>query len=322
MSTQTQPTLKQHCHAVLHQNKTPLAHLVNGIITFLIILSVAVVPVHFVETASWLQSVLFFFDRFTVTVFTFEYLLRIWSAEKPLHYVFSWWGLIDLIAILPFYLNRLGFLDSFMIFMAFRVLRVLKFSRMYGIEDVQSDLNSTTDKQKDHGGFKKMEEETVFDIVQQHPVIFLLRICIPIILISFGLTLILLTQGNLVAVGLAGLFFVLAGFFYFKAWLDFNYDVIIVTSHRVIVQDREIFGWKANDISYQAITNIFPDTMGFFNWFFKCGNVVIETAAMNGTLTFKYAQRPNTIVALISKNRQKIISAVGGGGEKLPAVPV
>lgn len=306
MRRQENQSWKEYCHLVLHKNKTPFAHFVNGFISFLIVLSVAAVPLHFLPDAEWIETPLFFFDRFAVTVFTFEYLLRIWSAEKRFLYIFSWWGLIDLVAILPFYLNRIGFLDSFVVFMAFRVLRVLKFSRMYGIEDVQNDLNGTHGKT--HGGFVKMEEEVVQDIVQQHPVIFLLRILVPLILTSFGLIVALMAKGHIVALIVALVFFLLSGFFYFKAWLDYNYDVIIVTTHRVIVQDREIFGWKANDITYAAITNIFPDTMGAFNFLLGCGSIGIETAAMKGTLSFSYAQRPNEIVALISKNRQIALS--------------
>src|SRR5262245_66568259 len=40
-----------------------------------------------------------------VAVFTVEYALRAASAQKPLSYVFSLWGFIDLVAIAPFYLG-------------------------------------------------------------------------------------------------------------------------------------------------------------------------------------------------------------------------
>ena len=38
-------------------------------------------------------------------VFTAEYLLRLWIAERPWKYALSFYGLIDLAAILPFYLT-------------------------------------------------------------------------------------------------------------------------------------------------------------------------------------------------------------------------
>ena len=62
-----------------------------------------------------------------VIIFTFEYLLRLYVADKKLSYVLSFYGLIDLIAILPFYLS---FYLSFSIDLrSLRVLRLLKLFR-------------------------------------------------------------------------------------------------------------------------------------------------------------------------------------------------
>lgn len=41
----------------------------------------------------------------TVVLFTLEYLLRILAAERKLDYIFSFFGMIDFIAILPFYIG-------------------------------------------------------------------------------------------------------------------------------------------------------------------------------------------------------------------------
>ena len=59
-----------------------------------------------------------------VTIFTAEYLLRIFAAPRPLGYILSFWGLVDLVAIAPFYLS-LG-LDL----RALRALRLLRLFRM------------------------------------------------------------------------------------------------------------------------------------------------------------------------------------------------
>ncbi|MAJ26940.1 MAG: voltage-gated potassium channel, partial [Halieaceae bacterium] len=40
-----------------------------------------------------------------ISIFTVEYVLRIWVAEKPTKYIFSFYGLIDLAAIAPFYIS-------------------------------------------------------------------------------------------------------------------------------------------------------------------------------------------------------------------------
>lgn len=62
-------------------------------------------------------------------VFTVEYILRIATAPKKLGYVFSFYGLIDLAAILPFYLSLGVDLRSIRVFRIFRVFRVLKLTK-------------------------------------------------------------------------------------------------------------------------------------------------------------------------------------------------
>ncbi|MGA0343038.1 MAG: ion transporter, partial [Arenicellales bacterium] len=49
-------------------------------------------------------------------IFTIEYLLRLYVSEKKLAFVFSFYGLIDLLAILPFYLGLAIDLRSVRIF--------------------------------------------------------------------------------------------------------------------------------------------------------------------------------------------------------------
>lgn len=61
-----------------------------------------------------------------VIVFTIEYLLRIYVAEKRLSYIFSFYGLIDLMAILPFYIASGVDLRSVRLFRLLRLIRILK----------------------------------------------------------------------------------------------------------------------------------------------------------------------------------------------------
>lgn len=65
----------------------------------------------------------------TVVLFTIEYLLRILVSDKPLKYIFSFFGLIDLLAILPFYLTLHIDLRSVRIFRMIRLLRMIKIAR-------------------------------------------------------------------------------------------------------------------------------------------------------------------------------------------------
>lgn len=61
-----------------------------------------------------------------VVLFTIEYLLRLLVADKKLAFIFSFYGLIDLCAILPFYIARGFDLRSVRVFRLFRLFRVFK----------------------------------------------------------------------------------------------------------------------------------------------------------------------------------------------------
>lgn len=86
---------------------------------------------------------LYLFEAITVAIFTVEYVLRIWGAvedeatagmtplQARLRYVVSFYAIIDLLAILPFYLLLIGGFGAVdMRFLrAVRLLRVLKLTR-------------------------------------------------------------------------------------------------------------------------------------------------------------------------------------------------
>ena len=111
----------------------------DGFIITMILLNVAMVVL---ETSEPLHSdyrMLFhWFDIFTIAVFTVEYIARVWVSDmqshyprnKPwrarLRYMMSPYALIDLIAILPFYL---GLYWDLRILRVFRLVRLLKLFR-------------------------------------------------------------------------------------------------------------------------------------------------------------------------------------------------
>ena len=71
----------------------------------------------------------YIFETVTVVLFTIEYVLRIATAPKVRGYIFSFHGIIDLVAILPFYLS-LGFdLRAARALRLFRIFRILKIAR-------------------------------------------------------------------------------------------------------------------------------------------------------------------------------------------------
>ena len=92
----------------------------------------------FNEYIEWFE----YFELLTVIIFSIEYLLRLWTADlefegkngfvKRLKFIFSFYGLIDLFAILPFYLPLLFKFDLrvLRILRLFRLLRIFKLGRL------------------------------------------------------------------------------------------------------------------------------------------------------------------------------------------------
>jgi voltage-gated potassium channel len=72
------------------------------------------------------------FEVFSISVFTVEYLLRIGLSRPPRSYAFSFLGIIDLLAILPFYLATGLDLRSLRAFRLLRLFRILKLARYSG----------------------------------------------------------------------------------------------------------------------------------------------------------------------------------------------
>lgn len=75
------------------------------------------------------SRILRYIQVITITIFTVEYLLRILVAEKKLNYIFSPFGLIDLAAILPFYISTAVDLRAIRAFRLLRLFRILKLAR-------------------------------------------------------------------------------------------------------------------------------------------------------------------------------------------------
>src|SRR5690606_28888909 len=69
---------------------------------------------------------------FTI-IFSIEYALRIFSSRKPLRYIFSFYGIIDLISLLPMFLSL--FLVGTNVFSSFRILRLLRLFRVFRLMD-------------------------------------------------------------------------------------------------------------------------------------------------------------------------------------------
>jgi voltage-gated potassium channel len=104
----------------------------DGAIIVLIILSLIAFAVETLpDLPGWAAQTLRVFEVLLVSLFTLEYAIRIWIAERKLGFIFSFFGIIDLLAILPFYVATGMNLDlrSLRAFRLIRLIRVLKLAR-------------------------------------------------------------------------------------------------------------------------------------------------------------------------------------------------
>lgn len=91
--------------------------------------SVLVVMLDSIQSLQGTYGALFYGLEWGFTLlFTIEYALRIWVLRKPAHYIFSFFGLIDFLAILPTYLSLL--LPGAQYLLVIRLLRVLRVFRV------------------------------------------------------------------------------------------------------------------------------------------------------------------------------------------------
>jgi len=93
---------KTKLHEVIFEADTFLGKLFDISLLILILFSVAAVMIESVEEYSIkYNEELTFFEWVITAIFSLEYILRIISVKKPLKYIFSFYGLIDLISLLP-----------------------------------------------------------------------------------------------------------------------------------------------------------------------------------------------------------------------------
>jgi voltage-gated potassium channel len=120
--------LRQRIHIVIYGTNTIGGRLFDLILLGLIFLSVLLVMLETVKGFDAKHhNQLIILEWIITAFFTLEYILRIITTRKPLQYITSFYGIIDLIAILPMYLSFF-FLGSkvFSIIRSLRLLRLFK----------------------------------------------------------------------------------------------------------------------------------------------------------------------------------------------------
>ncbi|PKH06690.1 ion transporter [Moritella sp. Urea-trap-13] len=111
-------------------NDTRLGKSFDIFIQVMIVLSLVSFSVETLPNISdELRTYLYRFEVFSVSIFTFEYIARIISADDKKKFIFSFFGIVDLFAILPFYLSTGLDLRTLRTFRLLRLVRILKLAR-------------------------------------------------------------------------------------------------------------------------------------------------------------------------------------------------
>lgn len=105
-------------------------HAFDYVMIVLIVLSISVMAIETLPGfPRGMVAPILWFDWVIVIIFTVEYGLRLWTVPVRLRYIFSFWGVIDLLAIAPFWAGLLVGLPGGEALWTLRVLRIAKLLR-------------------------------------------------------------------------------------------------------------------------------------------------------------------------------------------------
>jgi len=123
-------TLKDNLHQIMFEADTPTGKVFDVSLLVLIVLSVFIVMIESVDSIAKEHEHLFYTLEWIITIiFTIEYLLRIYCVTKPWKYIKSFYGIVDLLSILPTYISP--FLAGTQYLMVVRALRLLRIFRIF-----------------------------------------------------------------------------------------------------------------------------------------------------------------------------------------------
>lgn len=124
---------KEKLYRIIFESDTYAGRMFDTVLIIVILLSVLAAIIESLPFVSdgW-RLVLQIFEYVSTFFFTVEYVLRIYVSDKPRKYIFSFFGIVDLLATLPLYLAF--FFPSVryvLIIRAFRLIRVFRVFKLF-----------------------------------------------------------------------------------------------------------------------------------------------------------------------------------------------
>lgn len=134
-------------HEVIFEAETPAGKAFDAVLVACIILSVIAVILESVDSIEdLLGDVLYGIEWFFTILFTIEYVLRLISIRRPRRYATSFFGIVDLLAIVPTYLSV--FIPGSQSLLTIRMLRLLRVFRVFKLSAYLSEAYIITDALK------------------------------------------------------------------------------------------------------------------------------------------------------------------------------
>ncbi|MBB3105992.1 voltage-gated potassium channel [Psychrobacter luti] len=120
--------LRNRIHIIIEGTDTRLGKLFDIVLLIAILASVGVVMLDSVLYMRLQYGTIFRYAEWFFTIlFTIEYLLRLFSAPNRFRYVFSFFGIVDLLSVLPSYLSLIfGGVQYLLVIRILRILRIFR----------------------------------------------------------------------------------------------------------------------------------------------------------------------------------------------------
>ncbi|MDY0930624.1 ion transporter [Chryseobacterium sp. CFBP8996] len=129
---------KRFLYRIIYRSDTKLGKLFDITLLSLILVSTFIIMMESVPKLDKKYHVYFIISEWVISVFfTAEYWARIAVLKNKKHYVFSFFGVIDFLSLVPFYLSF--FFPVTKYFLIFRMLRMLRVFRVFNLLDFMND---------------------------------------------------------------------------------------------------------------------------------------------------------------------------------------
>ena len=124
--------LKKKMYTIIFESDTPMGKLFDVALIIFIIFSVLLVFIESMEVPLSVKPWLMRAEYLFTIVFTAEYVLRLYCSPRPRDYALSFFGIIDLVATLPFYMTWIFTSARYLLILrVFRLIRVFRVFKLF-----------------------------------------------------------------------------------------------------------------------------------------------------------------------------------------------